>query len=103
MRKTIRNCKRFVKQKLNKQIKTLEQRLNKRFGSDSSIKCLIDRISCRAEPNPKLKNKIYNKRQELIAINGVNVDEVSKQALIENCKHFEDIIRSVGFVPFLRH
>ncbi len=43
----------------------------------------------------KLKHKIENKRQELIAIKGVNVDNVSKQALLNDRTHFENLIKSV--------
>lgn len=79
MRKIVRNVKRFVFQKLNKQIKKLDQRLHKKQNNN-----LLK----------KFENKINNKRKELIAIKGLNVDEVSKQSLIHNKTYFEDIIKS---------
>ncbi|CAG2162593.1 unnamed protein product [Oppiella nova] len=79
MRKTVRNAKRFVYQKLTKHIKKLKT------------------TSTKGKPEDVIKRhekKLANKEKLLVCMRGVNVDEVSKQALIHNKTYFDDIIKS---------
>ncbi|CAG2110759.1 unnamed protein product [Medioppia subpectinata] len=77
MRKVVRKAKCFVYQKLVKQLRKLKTTSNK---SD--------------ELSAKYAQKILNKEKHMIALKGVNVDEVSKQALIHDKTYFDDIIKS---------
>ncbi|XP_054159689.1 myb-like protein I [Oppia nitens] len=80
MRKIVRKGKRYVYQKDVKQIKKLKTFATKNVTQEST---------------KKYDHKIDNKRKELAILKTVNVDEVSKQALIHNKQYFEDIITNI--------
>jgi hypothetical protein len=102
MRKTVRNAKCFVYQKLTKHIKKLKTTSTKGYSLLHSFMLslyfiLSYKLMVR-KPEDVIKRhekKLANKEKLLVCMRGVNVDEVSKQALIHTKTYFDDIIKSV--------